>query len=144
MLFITVVLSLLLQNGEPIKIENAWIRTSAKGANSAMFFDVVNNSDKPDTLYKAESNLSEIVEVHETFSHGDMMGMRKIDFVVIPPKSIFNFKPRAHHVMLIKLKEELIEDTKGEVTLYFKSGTKITVNADIKDMIKMRHGMKKK
>ena len=43
---------------DKIEIQNAWLRTSGEGMNTAMFFDVVNNTDEPDTLYKVESDLA--------------------------------------------------------------------------------------
>ncbi|NMB81038.1 MAG: copper chaperone PCu(A)C [Ignavibacteria bacterium] len=118
-----------------IEVKDAWIRTSAEGSNSALFFEVVNNSDYPDTLLSAESNLAEVVEVHETFKReNDMMGMRKVNFVVIPPKSTVKFKPRDLHVMLIKLKKDLRQNEKGDATLLFKIAGKIKVNAIVRDM----------
>ena len=50
-----------------ITIQDAWIRPAAAKANSALFFEVVNNSSSPDTLLSAKGNLSEIVEIHETY-----------------------------------------------------------------------------
>lgn len=118
-----------------IEVKDAWIRTSAQGSNSALFFEVVNNSDNPDTLLSAESNLAEVVEVHETFKReNDMMGMRKVNFVVIPPKSTVKFKPRDLHVMLIKLKKDLKQNEKGDATLLFKGAGKIKLNAVVRDM----------
>jgi len=118
-----------------IEVKDTWIRTSAQGSNSALFFEVVNNSDNPDTLLSAESNLAEVVEVHETFKReNDMMGMRKVNFVVIPPKSTVKFKPRDLHVMLIKLKKDLKQNEKCDATLLFKGAGKIKLNAVVRDM----------
>jgi copper(I)-binding protein len=118
-----------------VTINNAWIRTSAMGSNTALFFEVVNSSDKPDTLFSAESNLAKAVEVHETFKReNDMMGMRKVKFVVIPPNSTIKFKPRDLHVMLINLNKDMKLNDKGEVTLVFKTAGKIKVNALVSDM----------
>ncbi|MEW6509222.1 MAG: copper chaperone PCu(A)C [Bacteroidota bacterium] len=118
-----------------ITINNAWIRTSAMGSNTALFFEVVNSSDKPDTLLSAESKLAKAVEVHETFKReNDMMGMRKVKFVVIPPNNTIKFKPRDLHVMLINLNKDMKPNDKGEVTLVFKTAGKIKVNALVRDM----------
>lgn len=118
-----------------LSIKNAWMRTSAQGSNSALFFEIVNNSEKPDTLLSAESNMAEVVEVHETFKReNDMVGMRKVSSVVIPPKSIVKFKPRDLHVMLIKLKRDLKLNEEGETTLIFKKAGKIKVEAVVRDM----------
>lgn len=123
-----------------IQIRDAWIRVGAQGSNTALFFEVANNSDKPDTLLNAESNLAEVVEVHETFKReNDMMGMRKVNFVVIPPKSVIKFKPRDLHVMLIKLKKDLKLNQKGEATLVFKKAGRIKVEAIVRDMPRMNN-----
>ncbi len=132
-------LPILGQNAEKNKsgvfINDAWIRVAASGSNTALFFEVVNNSGKPDTLFNAESSLSEVVEVHETFKReNDMMGMRKVKFVVIPPKSSVKFKPRDLHVMLIKLKKDLKPGDKGEAILIFKNSGRIKVEAVVRDM----------
>lgn len=122
-------------NKSGVLINDAWIRVAASGSNTALFFEVINKSDKPDTLLSAESNLSEVVEVHETFKReNDMMGMRKVKFVVVPPKSSVKFKPRDLHVMLIKLKKDLKAGDKGEATLIFKNSGKVKVEAMVRDM----------
>lgn len=123
-----------------MEVKEAWIRTSAQGSNTALFFEVVNNSEKPDTLLSAESNIAEVVEVHETFKReNDMMGMRKVNFVVIPPKSTVKFKPRDLHVMLIKLKKDMKLNDKGEATLVFKNAGKIKVEAVVREMPRMNN-----
>ena len=120
---------------DKIDIQNAWLRTSGEGMNTAMFFDAVNNTDKPDTLYKVESNLAELVQMHETYTKGDMMGMREVKNVVIKPHSTFKFKPGEHHIMFIKLKRDLKEGEKIKVTLYFKTAGKMKVEVPVKNMI---------
>lgn len=123
-----------------IHINDPWIRVSAEGSNTALFFEVVNNSDKPDTLLDAESDLSEVVEVHETFKReNDMMGMRRVKVVVIPPNSSVKFKPRDLHVMLIKLKKDMKENDKGEAILVFKNAGRIKVEAVVRNMPKMNN-----
>ena len=120
---------------DKIEIQNAWLRTASAGMNTAMFFDIVNNSDKADTLYKVESDLAELVQIHETYKNGDMMGMREVKNVVVKPKSNFKFKPGGHHVMFINLKNDIKEGEKSEVTLYFKVAGKMKVEVPIKNMI---------
>jgi periplasmic copper chaperone A len=119
---------------DKILVENNWIRNSAKGMNTALFFDVTNNGEEADTLYKASSDLAELVQIHETYKKGDMMGMREISKVVIEANSTFKFKPRAHHVMLINLKEDLKTGDEGEVTLYFSKAGEIKISSPVKSM----------
>ncbi|MEO8398719.1 MAG: copper chaperone PCu(A)C [Ignavibacteriaceae bacterium] len=136
MFLLTFLLLFISSPKEKIYIENEWIRSANKGMNTAFYFDVKNDSDKPDTLYKVASDLSEIIQMHETYSNGDMMGMREVKNIVIDPHSTFNFKPGSHHVMLIKLKKNLKDKQTGEITLYFKNAGELKVKAPIKNSIK--------
>lgn len=125
---------LLINSGNDIKVENAWARSSSQGLTTALFFDVKNNGDKADTLFKVTSDAAEIVQVHETYKKGDMMGMREVENVVIEPDSTFHFKPRGHHIMLIKLRKDLNVGDKIEVTLHFKQAGEIKTSAVIKEI----------
>lgn len=125
-----------------IQIHNPWVRVAAQGANTALFFVVENAGGKPDTLISAESKIADIVEVHETYSKGnDMMGMREVKFVEVPPKSKVEFKPRSLHVMLIDVVKDLKTGDKVEAVLVFKHAGKIKVNAVVQEM-PMMGGMK--
>lgn len=132
MILILIIISIIQTQQNSIEIKNAWIRTGAKDMNTALFCDIQNNSSIQDTLYDAKSPLSQIVEVHETFNKGELMGMRKADNVVIKSNSQFQLKPGGHHIMLIKLNKKLEAGSKGEVTLYFKRAGEVKVNAIVK------------
>ncbi len=132
MLYVISLLLLFSLSQNQIEIKDAWARPAAKNSNSALYFEVVNKGNTADTLYQVTSDVSKIVEIHETFSRGDKMGMRKTDFVVIKANSTFQFKPRAHHVMLIGLKDKMLPTQKKEFTLHFKKAGKIKVSADVK------------
>lgn len=126
---------------EKIKIKDPWMRVSAQGQTTALFMKIENLSDKPDTLYKVECDFVNKAEIHETYQQDDMMGMREVPFIVIPAKSTFELKPRAHHIMLIKLKQDVKKGDEREVSLYFKNAGKITIKAKAQEMQmqKMEH-----
>lgn len=127
------------QNNNSITIKDPWIRINAKGANSALFFVAENNSDKPDTLISALFGGAEVVELHETYKKSDdMMGMRAVKFVAIPPKASVSFKPRSLHVMLIALKDDIILDKNYDVSLKFKKAGEIKIRAVARDMQMMK------
>ena len=118
--------------GDELKIKEPWVRPGAKGMATAFYFIVENNSDKADTLYKVQSDLAAKVEIHETYKKDDMMGMREVEFIVIPSKSTFHFKPGAHHIMLMKLKSDLKADDGGEIILFFKNAGEIKLDVKVK------------
>lgn len=138
------VFMVLLISQQDIIIEKAWIRNASAGMNTALFFDAVNNSDTDDVLIKAYSNAAEVVEIHETFEDGDMMGMREVKEVIIKANSMFSFKPMHHHVMLIKLKKDLNEGDKVDVTLTFKKAGEIKLSVPVEKMIMNKQMGRKK
>lgn len=121
-----------LLSSQDITVKDAWIRPGAQGMNTAIYFTITNNSDSPDTLYDAKANVSKVVEVHETYKKGELMGMRKTEFVVIKARSSFSFKPGAHHIMLIDLNRKLKVGEKYTCRLFFKRAGEIRVEAVVK------------
>jgi copper(I)-binding protein len=120
-----------------IKIVDPWMRVGAKGQATGLFFKIENNSDKADTLYKVEFNLAGKCEIHETYNAGDdMMGMREVEQIVIPANSTFELKPGAHHVMLMKLKQDINKGYVGDVVVHFKKAGRILIKAEAKEMMK--------
>lgn len=134
---LSIILSMLLLISNPsdkIKVKDPWMRVSAKGQSSALFMKIENKSEAADTLYKVEGNVSEKIEIHETFQKDDMMGMREVGFVVINPNSTFELKPRHHHIMLIKLNQDLKKGDEHEFTLHFKKAGAIKIKAKVDEM----------
>lgn len=139
MKLLLILLILFTNPSDKIKIKDPWMRISAKGQTTGLFFKIENNSEKADTLYKVEFEPADKVEIHETYDAGnDMMGMREVKFIVIPAKSTFELKPGAHHVMLMKLKTDIPKGYEGEVTLFFKQAGKIVIKAEAKEMMKKK------
>lgn len=122
-----------------IEIKNPWVRPAAKGANSALFFTVINSGAKADTLVDASSKVSDNVMIHETYSKGkDMMGMRMVKFVAVPAREEVKFKPHGLHVMIMELKEDLKLGQTKEFSLVFKKAGTVKVKAMVKDMPAMK------
>ena len=96
---------------------------------TALYFVIENKSEKPDTFYQVDSDLAERVEIHETYSEGEMMGMRKVDKIIIEGKSSFELKPGAHHIMLMKLKKDVKDGDEEEFVLHFKQAGEIKITA---------------
>ena len=117
---------------DKIKIKDPWMRPSSEKMATALYFVIENSSESADTLYQVDSDLAEKVEIHETYSEGDMMGMRKVDFIIIKGSSSFELKPGAHHIMLMKLKKNINDGDKGEFVLYFKIAGEIKITATAK------------
>jgi periplasmic copper chaperone A len=122
----------LFPSDDSIIIKDAWMRPSSEKMATALYFVIENNSETADTLYQVDSDLAERVEIHETYSEGEMMGMRKVDFIVIEGQGSFELKPGAHHIMLMKLKKDIKDGDKGEFVLHFKQDGEIKITATAK------------
>ncbi len=105
------------------------MRPSSEKMASALYFTIENTGESADTLFKVDSDIAERVEIHETYTEGEMMGMRKVDFIIIDSKSSFELKPGAHHVMLMKLKKNINDGDNGEFVLHFKQAGEIKITA---------------
>ncbi len=126
------ILFILFPSDDNIKIKDAWMRPSSEKMATALYFVIENKSEAADTLFQVDSDLAERVEIHETYSEGEMMGMRKVDFIVIEAQGSFELKPGAHHIMLMKLKKDIKDGDKGEFVLHFKQAGELRITATAK------------
>ncbi len=120
-------------NGNKIDIKAAWLRTGAEGLNTALYFKIENNSEKPDTLYKVSSDIAKHVMMHKTYMKDGMMGMREIKYIIVKPNSSVEFKPGSYHVMVMNLKKDIKQGEKIDFVLYFKSAGKVNIQAEVQN-----------
>jgi len=119
-----------------IVIVNPWSRPSAKGMNGAIFLKIFNQTNSPDTLYSVESDLADLVEIHETFMRGsNQMGMRHVDFIEISGDTLIYLQLGGFHIMLISLNKDMGIGTKGEAVLNFKQAGQIEIITEVRDML---------
>ena len=114
-----------------VKINDAWVRPGGKDMNTALYFKVINGSDTADSLLSVTSSIADIVQIHETYMKGEMMGMRMIAGIAIGPHSTVECKPGGYHVMVIGLKKDLRKNDTAEFTLHFKNAGDITAKATV-------------
>ncbi len=118
--------------GNSLKIHNAWMRPGAEKMGTALYFTIENTSNETDTLYKATSNISDNVQIHETYREGELNGMREVKKLVIEPNSTTEFKPGSYHIMVMKLKKDILKGDKAEFTLYFSKAGEMKIEATAK------------
>jgi len=129
---ILAILFFILPPEDKIKINNPWVRPSSEGMATALYFTIENSSEEADTLYKVESEVSKRVEIHETYQSGEMMGMRKVEIIVVEPNSSFELKPGSHHIMVMKLIRDIPIGDEVEFTLFFKLAGELKITAEAK------------
>ena len=129
MYFILSILFLLFPPDDKISVKDAWVRPSSENMATALYCTIENKSSKADTLFQVNCDFAGKVEIHETYSQGDMMGMRKVDFLAVDGKGSLVLKPGSYHIMVMKLKRDINERDKLNFILHFKQAGEIKIIA---------------
>ena len=129
---ITLIALSMLDSGSEIIIKDQWLRPSAEKMATALYLTIENKSDEPDTLYSVESLISNRIEIHETYSSGDLMGMREIGSIVIEAGEEVILEPGGKHIMVMKLKRDINDGDEIDFILYFKQAGELTITAEAK------------
>jgi copper(I)-binding protein len=118
--------------GGEIVIKDQWLRPSAKKMATALYFTIENKSDRPDTLFLVETDISDKIEIHETYSSGDLMGMREIGSIVIEAGEKVKLQPGGIHIMVMKLKRDIRNRDEIDFILRFRLAGDINITAEAK------------
>ncbi|MFA0439562.1 hypothetical protein BCU70_18895 [Vibrio sp. 10N.286.49.C2] len=127
-----------------IDVTDAYARATAPNATtSAVFATIENTSDTVRTLVKANSQASEVVELHDVVMDGEVMQMRQVKSIEIPADGHVMLKPGGLHIMLLNINEPLKETQTIDVELTFANGEVQVVTVPVKKvmagMSKMKH-----
>ena len=121
-----------------IEVVEAWARPSITSKNSgnnnsAIYFELHNNSDIAYNLVKADSSVANKVELHKSFvDEKGISKMIKLDKLVIPAKGKVILKPGDLHIMLLDLKNTLKAGEKFDLFLYFDNDVQKIVKVEVK------------
>ncbi len=114
-----------------LKVFDVWAKTTVPGGSvSAAYMHI--KSAKPLKLIKAESPLTNTVELHDMKMKDGVMEMKAIDAVVIPANKLVDLKPGGMHIMLIKINKPIKKDDEVPLTLTFENDAKQTFTIDVK------------
>jgi copper(I)-binding protein len=135
-----------------IQIEDVWSRptmvmaeseTTSEGGmgqelmgmagTGAVFMLIKNEGREADRVVGGQTDVAEVVEIHETVMEGDVMKMQMLpDGLEVPAGGEVLLKPGSYHVMLIGMKRDLkLGDTFSLDLEFEKSGT-ITVTPQVR------------
>ncbi|MGR3371822.1 DUF1775 domain-containing protein [Pseudooceanicola nanhaiensis] len=92
------------------------------------FLTIVNTGTEDDRLVSASAAVAGRAEVHEMTMADGVMQMRPLpDGLPIPAGGTVELRPGGHHLMLMDLKEALVEGETVEVTLTFETAGEVVV-----------------
>ena len=111
------------QTGDP-QIANAWARATPGGAQTAAAYVTI-TSAAGDRLTAASTPAAQKAELHTMTMDGNVMKMRQVDGIDLPPGQAVTLKPGGYHIMMTGLAQPLTDGQKFPLTLTFdKAGAR--------------------
>ncbi len=112
------------------QIANAWVRLPAVSSRPAAGFFVAKAGSINDALVGASSPMAERVEMHSMTMTDGVMRMRAEQQFDLPMGSSLAFQPGGNHLMLFGMSADVKPGDRVPVTLEFKSGARVKVEAE--------------
>ena len=114
-----------------LRIGHPWSRAAGANANGAGFMTIRNNGSQPDRLLSASTPAARVVELHTHIREGDVMRMRPVNDIPVPPGQTVHLRPGGLHVMLIGLTGPLERGASVPLTLRFERAGEVEVTLAI-------------
>jgi copper(I)-binding protein len=89
-----------------VQVKDAWARPAVQGQLATGAFMSLTSPDGA-RLVGASSSVAGVVEIHEMVMDGNVMKMRAVPGIDLPPGRSVELKPGGYHVMLMDLKRPL-------------------------------------
>jgi len=110
-----------------LEIDSPWTRAAGANANGAGFLRITNRGSVPDRLLAAATDAARVVELHTHIREGEVMRMRPVPDIPIPPGQTVVLQPGGLHVMLIGLTRPLVQGERVPLTLRFERAGEVRV-----------------
>jgi copper(I)-binding protein len=109
-------------------LHHAWSRATPGGAKAGAVYVVIENTgDIPDQLIGVSTDIAAMAHLHEMSMANDMMNMKSMDSLDIPPHAKVELKPQGLHIMLMGLKQHFAEGDTFPITLTFAKAGSVTL-----------------
>ncbi len=137
-------------SGPDIEAEGVWARPAVMGdmgadqdghggmggpmpGTGAVFMTLQNRGDEADRLMSAQTDVAQVVEVHETMIQGDVAKMQQITGgIELPAGGSVTLKPGGYHIMLIGLKRDLGPGDTFNLMLNFETSQDLNLEVEVR------------
>jgi copper(I)-binding protein len=120
-----------------VEARAAWVRGTVSGQTTAGAYMKL-TSDRRASLLGAESPAAGRAEIHEMSMEGNVMRMRPVPRLELPPGKTVELRPGGHHMMLVDLKRPLkkgdLVPIRLKVELSDKTVKTIQVLAEVREL----------
>jgi len=125
-----------------LSIDRPYARATPPGADiGGAYMTIGNSGSTDDTLVSASTPVAGSVQIHTMSMDGNVMRMREVASLDIPPGKEVALNPGGYHLMLVGLKKPLVEGTRVPLTLRFAHAGAIDVEAAVQSMSAGAAGM---
>lgn len=123
-----------------VEISEPLVRLLPPGVPNTSAYMKIRNTDAQDkVLIGASSPNIKRIEIHNNVLEDGVMKMQKQEALVIKSGQALEFKPGGYHLMLFGVKSPLSAEQIVPITLSFKSGEKVKVEAKVSSTIGKQH-----
>jgi periplasmic copper chaperone A len=111
------------QSWAQVVVSGAWVRGTAPAQKATGAFMTL-QAEKDVKLVAASSPVAAVVEVHEMTMKDGVMRMRAIPSLALPAGQPVELKPGGYHIMLMELKQALVQGDSVAITLILEDSAK--------------------
>lgn len=122
-----VALPALAQQQGDIAVTAPWTRAAGQNGTGAGFLAIANRGAVADRLVGASSPAARVTEIHTHIREGDILRMRPVAAIDLPPGQTVTLQPGGLHVMLIGLQAPLVQGQAVPLTLRFERAGEVQV-----------------
>ncbi|MGG5812102.1 copper chaperone PCu(A)C [Falsiroseomonas sp. CW058] len=115
----------------PIRISRPWTRAAGANGTGAGYLTLRNTGAAPDRLVAARAAIARTVELHTHIRDGEVMRMRPVPAVDLPPGQELRFQPGGLHLMLLGLTAPLRQGERVPVTLVFERAGEVEIQLSV-------------
>jgi len=119
-----------------LHIDHPYARATVPGQpGGGAFLSIENKGKEADKLIGVSSPVAKSAEIHTMSMDGNVMRMREVGEIDLPPAGTVDMKPgHGYHIMLMGLNQPLKAGDKFPMTLTFQKAGKIEVSVVVTDM----------
>jgi copper(I)-binding protein len=119
-----------------IEVKSPWARATVRAQTTSSAYMELRSAQGA-TLLGASSPVAGSVELHEMKMEGNVMKMRALPRLALPPGKAVKLTPSGYHLMLYELKGQLVQGTRVPLRLEFERGGKretVEVSAEVRGL----------
>lgn len=118
-----------------VTVSDAWVRATVPQQKATGAFMNI-TSAQGGRLVEAKSPLAGVVEIHEMKMENNVMKMRAIAGLELPPGKAVTLAPSGYHVMLMELKQSVKEGESVPITLVVEDKDKKRETIEVKALVR--------